>query len=176
MHTQPGGKHPALSSIHSLIRKLILFGLHVGTLGSLQAPRCLWRCLFWVSRNRAESLSVLATELRFDAAAVHGSAGCKLFLGGGSQPSGFNEPCLVAVLSVLLRKLLSPGTRSGMVTGNGLLPNRCSRPPAPLPSHDTLGEQSKWSQFTAGCRSYCVKLGIEVRTAGESGRLGGWRA
>lgn len=108
MHTQPGGKHPALSSIHSLIRKLILFGLHVGTLGSLQAPRCLWRCLCWVSRNRAESLSVLATELRFDAAAVHGSAGCKLFLGGGSQPSGFNEPCFGCCIVCFTEKAVVP--------------------------------------------------------------------
>lgn len=95
------------------------------------------------------------------------------FLAAAASHQVLMNLVLVALLSVLLRKLLSPGTRSSMMTGNGLLPNRCSRPPTPLPSHDTQREQSKWSQFTAGCRSYCVKLGIKVKTAeGESGRLG----
>lgn len=64
MHAHHGGKHSPPSGEHSSIGKLILFSLHVGTLGSLQAPCFLWHCRCRVSRNRAKAACVLATQLR----------------------------------------------------------------------------------------------------------------
>lgn len=81
---------------------------------------------------------------------------------------------LVALLSVLLKMLLFPGTWSSMMTGNGLLPNRCSLPPCCLPM--TLKENKANGQSSQQVVeiSYCVKLGIKVKPAeGDSGRLGG---
>lgn len=133
-------------SAPSALSKLTVFSgtVGVGSLGTEQKPWACWR------------LSSGLVNCTFERAAVCASAGWKFFTGHGSQPPHFNEPFFGCFIVCFTEKAVIPwhlkqyDDRERTPTKQMFL--------APLlPSRDTQGEQSKWPEFTAGCRSILLR-------------------
>ena len=110
---------------------------------------------------------------------MRASAGRKFFTGRESQPPLFNEPFFDCFIVCFTEKAVIPWHLK-QYDDREWTPTKQMFPAPPRRSLPMTLKENKangQSSQQAVEVTYCVKLGIKVKTAeGESERLGGWRA